>query len=752
MLRGLVLCALVLSVTPAVAQVRPLTLDDIYDPERRIDFSGAAPSGLTWISESHYVWPRPETKADGVEWVRVEAASGNVEPLFDAERMRAAFDALPGLRAEDVTTLPSRRELVFNSDATAMIVSIGSDLYYYRFDADRAVRLTFDPHEEEEVSFSPDGRQAAFVRRNDLFVVNLEQQRQERQLTTDGTDQILNGKLDWVYQEEVYGRGNWKAYWWSPDSAHLAFLQIDDRPVPEFTVVDHIPARLTVEVWEYPKAGDPNPLVKLGVLPAVGGAVRWVDLSPYAASEFLIVNVSWTPDSSHVVYHVQNREQSWLDVNIVTPSGTAPNTMLRETTKAWVDPIGPPIWMKDGSFLWLSDRSGFRHVYRYPGPKTPPQQLTKGDWDIRAFHGIDESGGWMYFSAAERSPIGVDVYRARLDGTGMTRIVERPGTHRANFNASLTLFIDSWSDLTTPPQVRLHRADGSEVRVLHQSSITQLTNFQLSKPELLQVKTRDGFVMEAMLIRPANFDPARKYPVMQFTYGGPGASSVRNAWGGSLYMYYQLLAQHGIAVWICDNRLASGKGAQSQWPSYKNFGELELRDVEDGLTYLKQQPWVDPSRIGIDGWSFGGFMVTYAMTHSKSFAMGIGGGNVTDWRLYDSIYTERFMLMPQNNPEGYAKSSVLAAAKNLHGIPLLIHGVIDENVHAQNTLKLTYELQKAGKPFRLMMYEKSRHGVSDPHLVKHMRQMMFDFTREMLTDPSDVGSPRELRKELNAQR
>jgi dipeptidyl-peptidase-4 len=324
------------------------------------------------------------------------------------------------------------------------------------------------------------------------------------------------------------------------------------------------------------------------------------------------------------------------------------------------------------------------------------------------------------------------VYRARLDGTGMTRLVERAGTHRASFSPNMSMFLDSWSDLTTPPQVRLHKADGNELRVVHESRIAHLANVQLSKPELLQVKTRDGFVMEAMLIRPLNFDPARKYPVMQFTYGGPGAQSVRNAWGGSTYMYYQLLAQHGIAVWVCDNRLASGKGAQSQWPSYKNFGELELRDVEDGLAYLKQQPWVDAGRIGIDGWSFGGFMVTYAMTHSTSFVMGIGGGNVTDWRLYDSIYTERFMLMPQNNPEGYAKSSVLAAAKNLHGLPLLIHGVIDENVHAQNTLKFTYELQKAGKPFRLMLYEKTRHGVTDPKLVEHMRQMMFDFTKEML--------------------
>ena len=732
MSRWVFLFALLLVAPSAAAQTRALTLDDIYDPMQRIDFSGGAPAGMVWISETQYIWPRSAAASASVEWLKVDAASGTTAPLFDAQKMRAAFASLPGLRPADVERLPTSRSLEMNAAATATLISIGDDLYYYPFNTDRAFRLTFDPYVEEEFTFSPDGRQAAFVRRNNLYVVNLEQQRQEKQLTTSGTDQILNGKLDWVYQEEIYGRGNFKAYWWSPDSSHLAFLQLDDRPVPEFTVVDHIPARLDVEEWDYPKAGDPNPLVKLGVLPVVGGHVRWVDLARYSAIEILIVNVGWTPDSSRVVYQVQDREQTWLDLNIVTTSGESPNTMLRETTKAWVDPIGAPIWMKDGSFLWVSDRTGWRHVYRYPGPKVPAQQLTNGEWDIRSFHGIDEGGGWMYFSAAAQSPTGVDVYRARLDGTGMTRLVERAGTHRVNFSPQLSLFIDAWSDLTTPPEVRLHKADGSEVRVLHQSQIEELAKFRLSKPELLQVKTRDGFVMEAMLIRPANFDASRRYPVMQFTYGGPGASSVRNAWGSTTYMYYQLLAQQGIAVWSCDNRLASGKGAQSQWPSYKNFGELELRDVEDGLAYLKKQPWVDASRIGIDGWSFGGFMVTYAMTHSASFKMGIGGGNVTDWRLYDSVYTERFMLMPQNNPEGYAKSSVLNAAKNLHGLPLLIHGVIDENVHAQNTLKFTYELQKAGKPFRLMLYEKSRHGVSDPALVKHMRQMMFDFTIEQL--------------------
>ncbi len=726
----LVLLLLPLVAAPAAAQTRALTLDDLYDPARRVDFSGSPPEGLTWISDTHYTWPQPGEN-DRVDWMKVEAATGTSAPLFDAARMRTAFAALPGVRADDVARLPHDRGLEMNAARTAALVLLGDDLYYYPFGSERAFRLTFDPYAEEEFSFSPDGRQAAFVRRNNLFVVNLDQQRQEKQLTTSGAPQVLNGKLDWIYQEEIYGRGNFRAYWWSPDSSQLAFLQVDDRPVPEFVVVDHIPVRLAVEEWEYPKAGDPNPLVKLGVVAAVGGHVRWVDLTRYSAIEFLIVSVGWTPDSSRVVYQVQNREQSWLDLNTVPASGEQPQTLFRETTPAWVDVNGPPAWLADGSFLWLSDRSGWKQLYRYGPDGKLRGGVTDGAWDIRRVHGVDEAG-WVYFSAAERSPIGVDVYRIKLDGGGLIRLSERAGTHRASFSPGFARYLDTWSDVNTPPQVRVHAADGTEIRAIHRGEVPALAGFRRSAPELLQVKARDGFVLEAMLIKPPGFDASRTYPVMQFTYGGPGASLVANAWGGQTGMYYQLLAQHGVVVWVCDNRLASGKGAQSQWPSYKNFGELELRDVEDGLAYLKKQPWVDAARIGIDGWSFGGFMVTYALTHSRSFAMGIAGGNVTDWRLYDSIYTERFMLMPQNNPDGYARSSPLAAAANLHGRVLLIHGAIDENVHAQNTLKFAYELQKAGKPFQLMLYEKSRHGITDPALVKHMRQMMFDFTLETL--------------------
>jgi dipeptidyl-peptidase-4 len=284
-----------------------------------------------------------------------------------------------------------------------------------------------------------------------------------------------------------------------------------------------VPTRLNVEQWDYPKAGDPNPVVKLGLLPVVGGHVRWVDLAKYSASDFLIVNVAWAPDSQRVVYQVQNREQSWLDVNAVAASGQNPQTLFRETTKAWVDVNGPVRWLKDGSFLWVSDRSGWKHLYRYKADGSGVGPVTRGEWDIRTVHGVDESTGWVYFSGAERSPIGIDVYRVKTDGSGFKRVSERAGTHRARFSPGFTHYIHTWSDLHTPPQVRLHEADGDELRVIHESKIPHLTDFKFSKPELLQVNTRDGFVMEALLLKPVDFDPARKYPVIQFTYGGPGA-------------------------------------------------------------------------------------------------------------------------------------------------------------------------------------------------------------------------------------
>jgi dipeptidyl-peptidase-4 len=736
--------ALVISASQVFAQRKSLTLDDIYGSTTRVDFSGTPPPAFDWIDGDHYIWPRPDADNRGsVEWMKVDAATGSSEPLFDAAKAEAAISALPGVVAADAKRLARSRDLIFNHTHSAAIVTIADDLYLYPFTSSRIVRLTSAPGEEEEATFSPDDSRVAFVRDNNLFAVDAATQR-EAKLTDDGTPLILNGKLDWVYEEEIYGRGEKRAYWWSPDSSRLAFLRIDDTPVSTHITLDDISYDPRVETWRYPRAGDPNPTAKLGVVAAGGapGSIGWIYISKYSGTDFLIVRVGWSP-AGRVVYEVQNRTQSWLDLNMAAgaPAPAPPQTLFRETSQFWInsEDATTPIWLQDGSFLWLSARSGFTHAYHYSADGALLKPVTTGKWELRTLHGVDEKGGWIYFSGTERSPIGSDVYRARIDGSRLERLSKTAGTHRATFSPTLAYFIDSWSNVSTPVQVRLHRGDGSDVRTLHQKTVTAFDQYRLSTPEFVQVKTRDGFVMEAMMIKPPDFDPSKRYPVYQFTYGGPHSQEVRNAWSIQ-NMYHQLLAQHGIIVWICDNRSASGKGMESAWTVHKRFGEGELRDIEDGLSWLKQQRYVDASRIGIHGWSFGGFVTAYALTHSTSFVMGIAGGTVSDWRNYDTVYTERYMGTPQDNPDGYRNSSPRFAAANLHGALLLMHGAIDDNVHVQNTNQFAYELQQAGKPFTMMIYPKSRHGISDPALIRHSRAMMLDFILEHLKPNDSVGT------------
>ena len=719
---------LVLALSVSVqAQQKLLTIDDIFDPAKRVNFNGSTPP-IRWLKDgNHYLVTNEASRRDVPRLQKVNAATGVATAFFDAAKMQAAFAALPGISAGDARQLANRGTYNLNPAETAVLLNWANDLFYYEFGSDRAIRLTSTPEPEVGEEFSPDGRMISFVRENNLYVEDLGMQRRERALTRDGSAKILNGRLDWVYQEELYGRGNFGAYWWSPDSTTIAFLRFDETPVPEFSVVDHIPYHQNVEITPYPKAGDPNPIVKLGVVNATGGDIRWVDTFKYQPADLLIVRVGWTPDSKKVVYQAQNREQTYLDVNLADPRDGKMTNLFRETSKAWVGINEEPIWLKDGSFIWASERTGWEHLYHYSADGKLLKQITDGQWEVRTVEGVDEENGFIYFTATQHSHIAPNGYRIKLDGSGLTRLTSGEGTHRMDVSPANNYFINTWSDLNTPSQVRLYDAAGKLVRVIAENKVDVLKQYKLGSAELLQVKTRDGFVMEAMMIKPPDFDRSKKYPVMSFTYSGPHAPQVRNAWGAATYMWHQLLAQKGYIIWVCDNRTASGKGLESTWPVYKNFGEIELRDLEDGVAWLKTQPYVDGSRIGIWGWSYGGFMTSYALTHSQSFKIGIAGGSVTDWRDYDSIYTERYMQTPQNNPEGYKKSSPAAAAKNLHGKLLLIHGAIDDNVHMQNTIQFVYELQKAGKQFELMLYPKQRHGVTDPLQLKHMRQMMTDF-------------------------
>lgn len=741
---ALLLLVLLACAANSLAQNRKLSLDLIYDPQQRLNFGGAPPD-LRWLPDGrHYLQTERDRATGTTRLVRIDAATGTTSPFHDQAAAQAAFATLPNVTPANAQRLAAGDLFEFDEKGTRALLVYSGDLFSYDLETKRAARLTNNTVDESVVSFSPDGKRVAFVRNNDLYVIDLATNR-ERRLTMDGSAKIFNGHLNWVYQEELYGRGNFKSYWWSPDSTRIAFLRLDDAPVSEFAVVDHIPRLQEVETTPYPKAGDPNPLVRLGIIDiaqdsAANPAIRFVDLNRYKPNDLLISRVAWTP-ANQIVFQAQDRVQTFLDLNVADAANGSVRTLFREASRfatgdtvdsrkerAWVEAIEDPVYLRDGSFLWQSDRDGWRHLYHYRADGSLIRRLTKGDWEVRSFHGADEPDGFVYFTSTAHSHIAPQPYRVRLDGGGKPeRLTQAEGSHTVQFNSDHSQFIARASRIGVPMQTRLHRADGPVVRTIDENPATILREFKLGKVEMMRVKTRDGFEMEAMMILPPDFDANKKYPVWSHTYAGPQAPTVRDAWGGSSELWHQYLAQQGYIIWICDNRSASGKGAAPAWTSARNFGEQELRDLEDGVKFLKSKPFVDPTRIGIWGWSFGGFMTSYALTHSDTFKVGIAGGSVTDWRLYDSIYTERYMGTPQTNPEGYARTAPLAAAKDLRGKLLLLHGTIDDNVHMQNTMQFAYELQRAGKPFQLMVYPRQRHGVTDPLLVKHMRQLMTDF-------------------------
>jgi dipeptidyl-peptidase-4 len=654
-----------------------------------------------------------------------------VRELFDRAAMEGALVAA-GVGREDAREWSRRTKYTFGPRHERVLLNEGGDLYTYAFGG-AARRLTHEPAiEEVGEGFAPDGELVAFVSEHDLWVVGVDGGL-VRALTVDGDEDHLYGRLDWLYQEEVYGRGNFGAYWWSPDSKRIALLVLDQTPVPEYTIVDHRKVRPDTEVMRYPKAGDPNPGVRVAVVDVSGGALRFVDLSRYGAEELLVVRVGWTPDGERVVVQVQDRIQTWLDVLLADPETGAVERLYRDQTGIWVMPNDGPWWIEGGErCLVLSERDGYSHLYLLDKTGRELGRLTRGPWEVDVVHGYDEARGVVWFSGDRDDVKGNQLYHVRLDGSTLERVSTEPGTHTISMAPSFELYTDRFSSAAEAPRETLHRASGERVRTLAAVDPAPAAAAGLVAPEFFQVPTRDGFVMEAMLVKPRGWRPGRRYPVVCHTYAGPLAPQVRDVYFNRNGLYHQALAQEGYLIWVCDNRSASGRGLDSAKGVYKDLGTEELADLEDGLDWLVEQGWADPERIALWGWSYGGYMTAFALTHSRRFKLGIVGAPVTDWRMYDTIYTERYMDTPQANPDGYDRSSPLLAAADLHGAALLIHGEIDENVHAQNTYRFAEALQKAGKPFQMMIYPGNRHGIVQPEQRLHMYQTMADFIRRNL--------------------
>jgi len=750
--------ALLLGLTAARAQDsarKPLTYETLYG-EARVNFDGSYARGLEWLDDQAAYLQRDE----GV-LTRVDAESGVAQPAYDVAAFEAALRA-QGDFDEQAAARFAKRPTQWNAARDVALIAHDGRLYIYRV-GERAVRkiadaIAGDAADDEgdergpprgrrrEITLGSRGRYVFCVRDNDLHSIDTRNGR-ERRLTRDGSATTLNGVLDWVYQEEIYGRGNWRGYWVREDEEYVAFLQLDESRVPLYSIIDQDPTHPELEQANYPKSGDPNPGVRVGIVGAGGGFVKWADLSAYEGMDILVMRVSWAP-SGRVILSVQDREQRWMELLEADPRSGRTRVLLREDSPAWVDDIAHPHWLGDGTFLWLSDRDGYRHIYHYalndaqPGADASARsdarggaarligRVTRGDWTVRELHGADEAAGLVYFEATCDTDVERHAYRAPLEGGRPQRLTELGATHRADFDRSFRYFIDTFSDIATPPRVYLRRIDGSVLRVISENKVAALDEYRLGTPEFVRVPARDGFELNAMVLRPPDFDPARKHPVWCYVYAGPASATVRNAWNSRQMMFFHLLASEGYVVWYCDPRSACGRAPWTAWQAYARLGQTEIDDIEDGVRWLIGQGYVDPARIGISGHSYGGYMTSYALTHSELFKLGIAGAPVTDWRNYDTIYTERYMRTPQNNPDGYERGSVVAAAGDLRGRLLLIHGMLDDNVHFQNAAQLINALHKAGKQFDLMIYPRDRHGINRGG--EHYRALTWKYIRENL--------------------
>lgn len=670
---------------------------------------------ITWKEVASTPRPPRERGIDTAKLFRkaVEEAGGDAP--------RAAFGA-GGTRTTIPRTVPRHAGMRASGDGTKAAVIIDGELWAWSHEGG-ARRIKKGLEQVRRFEMSDDGSAVSYIAGHDLYIVRTKDGETHR-LSDDGSDDLFYGELDWVYQEEVYGRGNFKATWWSPNSKHLAYLRIVERGVDTFQVIDHIPNALGVESIKYPKAGTTNPVATLHIANGETGKSVAVDLSKYEPEdEILIVRVGWTPEGDRCLFKVQNREQTWLDLNLADPKTGKVTTIIHENCEdGWVNVLSMPRWLEDGTFVWESERTGYKHLYRYDRTGKLVATISKGEWEVRNIIRLDEKGGWVaFYGTTPDYAIGENAYKATLDGKSLVKITGGPGAHRVSLNGDGSLVLDSVSAMDNPGAQYLRKtADASTVRTVFENSLPEGAKIPVHQ----KVKARDGEWLDVVYTLPRNFDPKEKYPVWISTYSGPDAPTIRDGWRGEARGSWYVLLNVNV-------RTASGRGMKYTKQCYKQFGVQELKDIEDAVDWLcDNHEWADRGSVGITGWSYGGFMTAYALTHSDYFKCGIAGAGVYNWQLYDTIYTERYMAKPQNNEDGYAISSVVEAAKNLKGQLLIVHGTMDDNVHAQNAIQFIHELQKAGKMnFEFMLYPKARHGVRSPHLQKLRQRFMEKYLR-----------------------
>jgi dipeptidyl-peptidase 4 len=698
------------------AQKKPITIEALIQHSHDSETPEAvwAPDG------KHFAY------FQGAEIMLFDVATKSEKALLSiAPLEKAAVPVAEAQRFDWQNRRVSEDSLEWAQSGKRLLLSVRGDLFLYSLDTGAWEQLTATPEAERDPKLSPDGARVAFRRGHDLYTLEIAS-RQLARLTDDGSATLLNGETDWVYPEELELS---TAYWWSPDSQRIAYMQFDIAHEFVYPQTSLTGLRAFAEPERYPQAGTPNADVHVGVVSASGGATRWMDLGETRG--FLIARVHWTPDSTRLVIERMNRVQNHLDLLMADASGGASHTILSETDPYWINQNDLFRFVGKDQFLWGSERDGFRHLYLYSLEGQQRKRLTEGDWEVTEVAGIDEAHQKVYFVSSEASPLDRELYSVKLNGKDRTRITRESGTHEISMAPTAEYYLDTFSSLTEPPRSELYSIGGDRWSGFRAAK-SFADEYALQRPEIVQLKAQDGKLLYGRLIKPVNFHAGEKYPAVVMVYGGPGEQAVVNAWAGPEWDRAQVLAARGYVVWQLDNRGSSGRGHAFETPIFRRFGKTELTDQLDGVRYLLAQGFVDPARVGIYGWSYGGFMTLYSLLNAPDvFRAGIAGAPVTNWRNYDTIYTERYLGLPAENPDGYRASSPLDYASSLKSKLLIVHNIEDDNVLFQNTVQMTDALEQAGKLFGMALYMGKSHGVTGP-VRKQLLETLTDFFEKNL--------------------
>lgn len=710
----------------ASAQGKKVTLEDVW---KRYEFYAQSTAALNSMNDGqHYA---AITKTDnGPTLEKFSYKTGESAGLIISAKV---IEEQTGKRVNfvDYEFSPDESKVLLATDQES-IYRHSSKSRYYVYDLKNGKLDSLATEGKQQLAtFSPTRNQVAFVKDNRIHIQDFDSD--SRELVSFGKgedDAFIAGAVDWVYEEEFSFH---KGFDWSPDGNYIAYYQTDEREVPLFTMDIYGKGLYPSEdEFKYPKAGEPNSDVTIHLF----DVKKNEDAEVAIPNEYeYIPRIKWTKDDDELVIYTMNRLQNQLTLWKVDAGKAEAKVLYQENAPSYIEISDDLRFFKDGSFIWTSEQDGYKHIYHMDKKGAIKKQITKGNWEVTEFYGIDEDSKTLYYQAAEESPMERAVYSIKLDGSGKKKLSTQKGWNGAEFSKGFKYYINTYSSKDVPTLETLHNSEGKQIRVITNNAKLKekLRSYDIAQKDFFKFKNEEGTELNGWMIKPQDFEEGKKYPVLMFVYGGPGSQTVKNQYDGFNHFYYQSLANQGYIIVSVDNRGTGARGRDFRTVTYKQLGKYEIEDQISGAKYLGTLPYVDKGRIGIWGWSYGGYMSSLGITKGADvFTMAIAVAPVTTWRFYDSIYTERYMDTPQNNANGYDDNSPINHVDKLRGKYLLIHGSADDNVHVQNTMRMISSLVAADKQFDLFIYPDKNHGIYGGNTRYHLYKMMNDFILENL--------------------